>query len=283
MNKKMRVRSVGAFVVLTLGLSITACQQSATPSAPPGAASSDGTITPLELGKQSTTLKAQALPPRSFGVLISTDNNFQGQSFGAIPGIYNFGGALAGTISSFKVGMGYYVRFCTGLNLSGACYTYNPGDAAALPANLNDKFMSVEVLVDRNNKPQAVTVFEAWKYGGNSRSLVPGTYNFPFEGVGGNSISSLKVVAGFQARFCEGSYLEGNCYTYGPGDYDWVGDARNDKFNSVEITPAPPAAVVYEAWQFGGSAQAFGVGAWTTTPSAACKWPLATRSKPART
>lgn len=161
--------------------------------------------------------------------------------FGGVPqpflaGRYNlpYGAAYQNDISSLKISAGMQVKACSGLDLSGTCTVYGPGDYATLGA-VNDTVSSLEISVYVVSGPRP-TVYQLSNYGGRTQVLEPGTYNLPYNQVFDNDVSSLKVPAGFQLKACADFNLGGLCTVYAPGNYDFVGAGLNNTFSSLQVT-----------------------------------------------
>jgi glucose/arabinose dehydrogenase len=144
-------------------------------------------------------------------------------------------------------------------------------DPGAGPTGAQASLYRVRYDATRAGPP--VTVYQQREFAGASQSFGGGIFESAsgeLSMVGNDSISSLRVTAGFRAVLCEhGSQGRtsldnlGLCHYYGPGEYRFVGADLNDRISSIAVLGQPKsgtAVVAYQASSFGGASQAMGVG-----------------------
>lgn len=111
-----------------------------------------------------------------------------------------------------------------------------------------------------------LTVYLHQNFGGVSQSFPIGIYRAnrgDFNIIGNDTITSLKVPAGFVARFCKDE-TGGNCVQYGAGDYPDVGSAFNDQISFIEVRSTSDRLQVTAASDrnLTGNSQSFPIGTY---------------------
>jgi len=155
-------------------------------------------------------------------------DNFNGQRFdvrGAVDNLANTG--FNDTASSARIRSGTW-QLCDDAYFRGRCITLQPGEYPSLGTmGMNDKISSAREMGGWGPQPQ-----QGGNWGGGARAVL---YSQP--GFGGRSFvidnnvvrdfgntgfndraSSLRVEQGYW-MFCSDANFEGQCMTFGPGDY----------------------------------------------------------------
>ncbi|HCT78359.1 MAG TPA: hypothetical protein DGT23_17635 [Micromonosporaceae bacterium] len=148
-----------------------------------------------------------------------------------------------------------------------------PDDPAAGPTGADAKVYRVRYDPDSTASPDTPTVYQERDFQGTAQSLAPGLYEAvrgQLGVVGNDSISSLRVPAGYRVVVCahdsQGRKDTGDlglCRYYGPGLHDYVGDDLNDGISLVAAMTGPStgrALTAYRSRDLAGKTSSFGVG-----------------------
>jgi hypothetical protein len=168
-------------------------------------------------------------------------DNFQGRQYdvrGAVDNLGNSG--FNDTASSARVRRGTW-QICDDAYFRGRCVTLQPGDYPSLSRfDLNDKVSSARELGAYGPPPAQggnwgggarAVLYENRDFGGRSL-VIDGNVLRDLANSGFNDrASSLRVEQGYW-MFCSDANFEGQCQTFGPGDYPQLPRALNNRISS---------------------------------------------------
>jgi len=168
-------------------------------------------------------------------------DNFQGQRFDVRGAVENLGNTGFNDIASSAMIRRGTWQLCEDAYFRGRCVTLQPGEYRSLGnLGLNDKISSARELTAYGNAPA-----QGGPWGGGVRAVL---YERPgFEGrqfvieqnvvrdlgnTGFNDrASSLRVEQGYWV-FCSDANFEGQCLTFGPGEYPQLPGGLNNRISS---------------------------------------------------
>jgi hypothetical protein len=186
----------------------------------------------------------------SAAIILYEHDNFGGRSYGATGSASNLNeSGFNDRASSVIVRSGRW-QICENAYFGGRCETLGPGEYPSLRSmSLNDKVSSFRELAWTpdgsggwgGNQPQ----WGSGNWGSGSRAVLYSGYNLngqtfvvdpngvrDLQRVGFNDKArSLRIESGFWI-FCSDANFEGNCHTYGPGDYASLPLGQNQSISS---------------------------------------------------
>lgn len=166
------------------------------------------------------------------GVTVYQHSNFNGKSWTYTPGNYkhtDFRNVLNDQLSSLITAPGILVRFCAESGSWGDCFTVE-GDTKSTVSRMNDRISNIEV-------SKGVTVYKHIRFEGIRQTFAPGTYDAVsgLGRVGNDTVSSMVVPLGLEARLCSDSGGRGKCRTF-RGNVSFVGPDMNDLMSWLQVT-----------------------------------------------
>jgi hypothetical protein len=175
------------------------------------------------------------------GVTVYQHSNFNGKSWTYTPGNYkhtDFRNVLNDQISSFITAPGILVRFCAESGGWGDCYTVGGDEKSTVRSRMNDRISNIVV-------SKGVTVYKDIRFEGRRKpgsiigidTFAPGTYDAVtgLKGVENDTVSSMVVPPGLEARLCSDSGGRGKCRTF-RGNVSFVGPDMNDLMSWLQVT-----------------------------------------------
>jgi len=168
-------------------------------------------------------------------------DNFNGQRFDVRGAVENLGNSGFNDVaSSARIRAGTW-QLCDDAYFRGRCVTLQPGDYPSLGnMGLNDRISSARELGGWGPQPQ-----QGGNWGGGARAILygrPGFEGRPFV-IDSNVVrdlstsgfndraSSLRVEQGYW-MFCSDANFEGQCQTFGPGDYPELPPGLSNRVSS---------------------------------------------------
>ena len=172
------------------------------------------------------------------GVTLFSSNSFTGTQDTFASGGYNH--AQLGAIGNDKAASliaapGIVVRVCAESGAPGTVGWGNCSDFSGSVATLG----SLDNNVSNIEVSSAVTVYSSQNFGGTSQTFRPGNWgSSSLTVVGNDTISSLVVGPGLQARICSENGGWGDCQTY-TGAVSAVTAVLDNRTSNIEITAIP--------------------------------------------
>lgn len=202
-------------------------------------------------------------------IVLYENDNFNGRTYRAFNSVSNLNdGGFNDRASSVRINGGRW-QLCADAYFRGSCVTLGPGEYSSLRAmGMNDKLSSVRELgwtpdggggwnsnnrYDSNNSgsynSNASYDSNRWGNGGNwgsgTRAVLYSGYNLSGQtfvvGPGGvanlgrvgfnDKARSLRIESGYWL-FCSDAGFQGNCHTYGPGDYPNLPSGQDHSISS---------------------------------------------------
>ena len=168
-------------------------------------------------------------------VIIYQHINYAGNSKEFTEGSYDSTSLGIGNnqLTSVKVPSGMQVTLYEAPGFKGRTKVLN-GDTPYV-GDFNDLTSAIKV-------EKVTTIYVDKDYGGRSKTLPVGSYNYPSLGIGNDKLSSLKVPAGLQATLYEHENFGGRSKVC-TADTAWIGEDFNDLTSSIKIEKTPSSAV----------------------------------------
>lgn len=211
------------------------------------------TCLPYNLNDKVNSLVIEARPSTGNGngntgtyVMMFSECNYGGNALRLMPGYYPGDklGILKNNIASIQVPSGYRVKaFVNSEQLSGQSYNIT-NDMDCMNSTLRNRIASMVVEEtgygnnngNNNNNSDRVVLYVDEDYGGQSVSLLPGTYSTMSQtGFPDNAMSSLTVPAGYRVVIYEFENFKGKNYTITASKPKFYLSGWSDKTSSIAI------------------------------------------------
>ena len=176
-------------------------------------------------------------PPASGALTFYELENFGGRQFAINQPIGNFYGLRANEHSQSVVVDGTAWEICTDADFRGECRTFAPGrypTLGVLEGRVNSARpyyeTRAEPVYDRSRGRASATLYSGPNLTGRSIALGgPGTSNL--DGMFNDRASSLRVDRGYWL-FCSDANFQGECRTFGPGEYPYLPPDLDNRISS---------------------------------------------------
>ncbi|MBB5367088.1 MULTISPECIES: Vps62-related protein [unclassified Janthinobacterium] len=206
-------------------------------------------------------------------ITVYAEGNYAGTSQALAPGRYDMDALRVvgnDTISSIKVPDGWSVTLFEHAGFQGRSKVIT-ADTPMLGDGFNDLVSSITVS-DAAASAGVVSVYADANFSGKSQTLAPGSYDMgALGGVGNDTISSLRVPAGWRVTLYEHAGFQGRSQIV-TADITMLGEAFNDQVSSITVS-APSASggavMVYADGNFSGTTQALQPGRYDMAALAA--------------
>jgi hypothetical protein len=177
-------------------------------------------------------------------VVSAYDNSdYQGSASHLLPGEYDFDALVQGVgndkISSLRIASGYRVTLYENYNFGGNIKVLTQDTANLKSIGFNDETTSL--MVEPLPLSPIVTIYSDTDYNGKNQEFYLGEYDVDIleQGIGNDSLSSLRIQQGYQVTLFTNNQYGGNSFVYSQ-DCAYVGGSFHDSVSSLRIEAINP-------------------------------------------